>query len=163
MSGSNRPHHSNVTCYTSRCSARLGRFSTYCSTMRKSGCLQPKRGLGCRVWQKGSLNVAGIKRCHVWTCWMELTTLGWILHMNWGVLNPGLKVMMMMMISIYYHISSYIIIYHLVIISYHYLSFISPRSGNFFLVPPPPSVLPFLPAMQRLARCVLEGVSCSHC
>jgi hypothetical protein len=51
--------------------------------------------------------------------------------MNWGVLNPGLKVMMMM-ISIYYHISSYIIIYHLVIISYHYLSFISPRSGNIF-------------------------------
>jgi len=51
-------------------------------------------------------------------------------RMNWGVLNPGLKVMMMMMmmmmlmmmmlmmmmmISICYHISSYIIIYHLAI------------------------------------------------
>ena len=30
------------------------------------------------------------------------------------------------------HLLSYIIIYHLVIISYHYLSFISPRSGNIF-------------------------------
>ena len=49
------------------------------------------------------------------------------------------------------YLSSYFIIYH-----YHYLVL------N-VIIPCPPSVLPFLPAMQRLARCVLEGVSCSHC